>query len=113
MDDVPTGPEIGSPNTITSLEDAQVAIDGLYSLLKYYTVFGNYMIQMGDMRGDLLVACEGNYPTYSYDYDPYKNDPHHPFNTALRWSDDKVMLPISSDERIIYPELKQNPGYRN
>ena len=42
-----------------------------------------------------------------------KNDPHNPFSTALKWSDDRVMLPISSDERIIYPELQQNPGYKN
>ena len=45
----------------------------MYTLLKYYTVFGNYMIQMGDMRGDLLVASEGTYITYSYDYDPSQN----------------------------------------
>ena len=41
-----------------------------------------------------------------------KNDPHNPFNVALKWSDDRVMLPISSDERVIYPELEQNPGYK-
>ena len=41
-----------------------------------------------------------------------KNDPHNPFSQVLTWSDDRVMLPISSDERIIYPELEQNPGYK-
>ena len=60
-------------NDFASLEDAGVAVDGMYTLLKYYTVFGNYMIQMGDMRGDLLVPREGNYIAYSYDYDPTQN----------------------------------------
>ena len=28
-------------------------------------------------------------------------------------NDAKAVLPISSDERLIYPELQQNPGYKD
>ena len=59
--------------SFASLENAGVAVDGIYSNLPYYTTFGNYMIQMGDMRGDLLVACQGLYLSYSYNYDPTQN----------------------------------------
>lgn len=43
----------------------------------------------------------------------FKNDPHNSFNVALCWYDDKVMLPIAEEERILYPELEQNPGYHH
>ena len=72
LDKEPTD-SVVAENALATLEDAGVAVNGMYTLLKYYTVFGNYMIQMGDMRADLLVASEGNYITYSYDYDPSQN----------------------------------------
>ena len=72
LDKEPTDAVVAE-NALATLEDAGVAVNGMYTLLKYYTVFGNYMIQMGDMRGDLLVASEGTYITYSYDYDPSQN----------------------------------------
>ncbi|MBO4692430.1 MAG: RagB/SusD family nutrient uptake outer membrane protein [Bacteroidales bacterium] len=72
LDKTPTD-SVVAKNALATLEDAGVAVNGMYTLLKYYTVYGNYMIQMGDMRADLLVPCEGTYITYSYDYDPSQN----------------------------------------
>lgn len=72
LDKEPTD-SVVAENALATLEDAGVAVNGMYTLLKYYTVYGNYMIQMGDMRADLLVPSEGNYITYSYDYDPSQN----------------------------------------
>ena len=72
LDKEPTD-SVVAENALATLEDAGVAVNGMYTLLKYYTVFGNYMIQMGDLRADLLVANEGNYIVYSYDYDPSQN----------------------------------------
>ena len=31
----------------------------------------------------------------------------------ITWNDYRVVLPISSSERTIYPELQQNPGYKD
>ncbi|MBR4438899.1 MAG: RagB/SusD family nutrient uptake outer membrane protein [Bacteroidales bacterium] len=72
LDKEPTD-SVVAENALATLEDAGVAVNGMYTLLKYYTVYGNYMIQMGDMRADLLVPSEGTYITYSYDYDPSQN----------------------------------------
>jgi len=72
LDKEPTD-SVVAENALATLEDAGVAVNGMYTLLKYYTVFGNYMIQMGDLRADLLVPSEGNYVVYSYDYDPSQN----------------------------------------
>ena len=72
LDKEPTD-SVVAENALATLEDAGVAVNGMYTLLKYYTVFGNYMIQMGDLRADLLVPSEGNYIVYSYDYDPSQN----------------------------------------
>ncbi|MBP5228871.1 MAG: RagB/SusD family nutrient uptake outer membrane protein [Bacteroidales bacterium] len=72
LDKEPTD-SVVAKNALATLEDAGVAVNGMYTLLKYYTVYGNYMIQMGDMRADLLVPSEGTYITYSYDYDPSQN----------------------------------------
>ena len=59
LDKEPTD-SVVAENALATLEDAGVAVNGMYTLLKYYTVFGNYMIQMGDLRADLLVPSEGN-----------------------------------------------------
>ena len=29
----------------------------------------------------------------------------------IDWNDTRVVLPISHNERLLYPELQQNPGY--
>ncbi len=72
LDKEPTD-SVVAENALATLEDAGVAVNGMYTLLKYYTVFGNYMIQMGDLRADLLVPSEGNYVVYSYDYEASQN----------------------------------------
>ena len=50
------------------------------------------------------------------DSDP--NDPHEfragsAYTHTLKPGDAKAVLPISSDERVSYPELQQNPGYKD
>lgn len=34
------------------------------------------------------------------------------YKTSFSWDYEKVVLPISNDERVLYPELQQNPGYK-
>jgi len=46
------------------------------------------------------------------------NDPHEfrsgsAYTHTLKAGDTKAVLPISSDERVSYPELQQNPGYKD
>ena len=46
------------------------------------------------------------------------NDPHEfrsgaAYTHTLKAGDTKAVLPISSDERVTYPELQQNPGYKD
>ena len=47
-----------------------------------------------------------------------ENDPHEfrsgtAYTHSLKAGDPKAVLPISSDERVSYPELQQNPGYKD
>ncbi len=51
-----------------------------------------------------------------FESDP--NDPHEfragsAYTHTLKPGDVKAVLPISSDERVSYPELQQNPGYKD
>ena len=46
------------------------------------------------------------------------NDPHEfrsgtAYLHTMKAGDTKAVLPISSDERVSYPELQQNPGYKD
>jgi len=34
------------------------------------------------------------------------------YKASFSWDYDKIVLPISSNERTIYPQLQQNPGYK-
>ncbi len=34
------------------------------------------------------------------------------YKTSFSWDYSRVVLPISNDERVLYPELQQNPGYK-
>lgn len=62
-----------SGEVFSDLESVAMAVEDMYARLKYYTVFSNYMIRMGDMRADLLVPCQGNDVVYSYEYSPTKD----------------------------------------
>ena len=35
------------------------------------------------------------------------------YKASFSWDYEKVVLPISNNERISYPELQQNPDYKN
>ena len=35
------------------------------------------------------------------------------YQHTLKPGDTKAVMPISSDERVTYPELQQNPGYKD
>ncbi|MBQ6310169.1 MAG: RagB/SusD family nutrient uptake outer membrane protein [Bacteroidales bacterium] len=75
LDKTPTD-SVVAENALATIEDAGVAVNGMYTLLKYYTMYGSYMIMMGDMRGDLLYPRElsgTGYIVYSYDYGSAQN----------------------------------------
>lgn len=57
LDILPTD-SVVDKNAMATLDDAGVAINGLYTPLKYYTSYGTYMPQMGDMRADNLYPRE-------------------------------------------------------
>ncbi|HPK30211.1 MAG TPA: RagB/SusD family nutrient uptake outer membrane protein, partial [Bacteroidales bacterium] len=46
------------------------------------------------------------------------NDPHEyavgsGYKQSFSWDYEKIVLPISHTERLLYPELQQNPGYKD
>ena len=53
LDKVPTDSVVAESAMVT-MADAQVAVNGLYTDLKYYNMYGSYMVFFGDMRGDNL-----------------------------------------------------------
>lgn len=53
LDKVPTDSVVAESAMVT-MADAQVAANGLYTDLKYYNMYGSYMVFLGDMRGDNL-----------------------------------------------------------
>ena len=57
LDDTPTD-SVPAPKASATLEDAGVAVNGLYTLLKYCNLYGGNMITMGDMRADNLYPKE-------------------------------------------------------
>lgn len=75
LNDTPTDSVPASKASVT-LEDAGVAVNGLYTLLKYYTLYGGNMITMGDMRADNLypkeVSGTGSI-AYTLEYEPSSN----------------------------------------
>ena len=75
LDKTPTD-SVVAEKALATLEDAGVAVNGMYTLLKYYTMYGSYMIMMGDMRADILYPRElsgTGYIVYSYDYGSAQN----------------------------------------
>lgn len=51
LDTVPTNAVVDK-NAMVTLADAGVACNGLYTPLKYYTLYGTYIPYMGDLRAD-------------------------------------------------------------
>ena len=59
LDKVPTDSVVAESAMVT-MADAKVAANGLYTDLKYYNMYGSYMVCLGDMRGDNLYPRELN-----------------------------------------------------
>ena len=59
LDRVPTE-SVVAENAMVTMADAKVAANGLYTDLKYYNMYGTYMICLGDMRADNLYPRELN-----------------------------------------------------
>lgn len=51
LDQVPTD-SVVDKNAMVTIPDAEVACNGLYTKLKYYTLYGTYIPYMGDLRAD-------------------------------------------------------------
>lgn len=75
LDRLPTD-EVPDTKALVTIEDAGIAVNGFYTPLKYYTVYGTYMISMGDMRADNLYPREigGNSSAiYTLEYESTQN----------------------------------------
>lgn len=57
LDKLPTD-SVVDKSAMKTLYDAGVVVNGLYTPLKYYTLYGTYFAQMGDMRADNLYPRE-------------------------------------------------------
>ena len=75
LDDTPTD-YVPAEDAFNTIEDAGVAVNGLYTQLKYYTMYGGTFVQMGDMRADNLypreVSGSGSI-VYSWEYESESN----------------------------------------
>ena len=61
---------------MTTLADAKVVANGLYTDLKYYTMYGSYIPYMGDMRGDNLYPTNASgtgRTIYTLEYEPVQS----------------------------------------
>lgn len=70
LDRMPTD-SVVAEIAMSTIDDAKIAVNGLYTDLKYYTIYGTYMICLGDMRADNLYPREinGSWSTfYNHDY---------------------------------------------
>lgn len=187
LDKLPSD-SVVAESAMATLADAKVVANGLYTDLKWYTMYGSYIPYMGDMRSDNLYPTNASgtgRTIYTLEYDsvqstyfgmwqnyyttimrantliknietipvsnstdqklkndilgqayairalchwdiarlygyPYMKDngaslDSRDFAGATRqeidWNDTRVVLPISHTERLLYPELQQNPGY--
>lgn len=59
LDKVPTD-SVVSESAMATLADAKVVVNGLYTGLKYYTVYGTNIPYMGDLRGDNLYPVNNS-----------------------------------------------------
>lgn len=72
LDKLPTDSVVAG-SAMKTLADAKVVANGLYTELKYYTMYGTYLPQMGDMRADNLypINSSGSGRTiYTLEYEP-------------------------------------------
>ena len=53
LDKYPTD-SVAASKALVTLYDAGIVVNGLYTDLKYYTLYGRYFAEMGDMRADNL-----------------------------------------------------------
>lgn len=75
LDRVPTDSVVAESAMVT-MADAKVATNGLYTDLKYYTMYGTYMTCLGDVRADNLYprAINGSWATfYNLDFGATQN----------------------------------------
>ncbi len=71
LDTLPTD-SVVDQNAMKTIYDAEVVTNGLYTELKYYTMYGSHLALMGDMRADNLYPREiGGYGAtiYTLEYD--------------------------------------------
>ena len=75
LDRIPTD-SVVSESAMTTLADAKVVANGLYTDLKYYTMYGSYIPYMGDMRGDNLYPTNASgtgRTIYTLEYEPVQS----------------------------------------
>ena len=72
LDNQPTD-EVVAESALKTIDDAKVAVNGIYTPLKYYTVYGRYLPQMGDIRADNFYpreASSGDASIWKMQYEP-------------------------------------------
>ncbi len=75
LDRIPTD-SVVSESAMATLADAEVVANGLYTDLKYYTMYGSYIPYMGDMRGDNLYPTNASgtgRTIYTLEYEPVQS----------------------------------------
>ena len=75
LDRIPTD-SVVSESAMATLADAKVVVNGLYTDLKYYTMYGSYIPYMGDMRGDNLYPTNASgtgRTIYTLEYEPVQS----------------------------------------
>lgn len=75
LDRVPTD-SVAASLAMVTIDDANVACNGLYTPLKYYTLYGTYLPYMGDVRADNIYPREAGGTAssiYTWDYDAVQN----------------------------------------
>ena len=75
LDRIPTD-SVVSESAMATLADAKVVANGLYTDLKWYTMYGSYIPYMGDMRGDNLYPTNASgtgRTIYTLEYEPVQS----------------------------------------
>lgn len=75
LDTVPTD-SVVDKNAMVTLPDAQVACNGLYTPLKYYTLYSTYVPYMGDLRADNIYPRQADGTgavIYTWQYESNQN----------------------------------------
>lgn len=75
LDTKPTN-AVPASEAMTNVADAGVACNGLYTPLKYYTMYSTYFAVLGDMRSDVLYPAKNNQgfkTVYNLQFDKVQN----------------------------------------